>query len=313
MNQRALGKTGLTVSRLCFGTLTVSPLQAYRTPEQAAGLLEYAYNRGINILDTAEYYKNFPQIKAAQTCAGGMKIITKCHAYDEAGAAKSLQKALESTGRDCIDIMLLHEQESEWTIRGHGHALAYFYRQKEKGVIKAVGLSTHFAACARVAAELESIDVIESICNPKGLGIPDGTQQDMNDALALAHANGKGIIAMKALGGGHYGGDARRSIETVLSWPFVDTLAIGMQTFDEIDYNVALADGRVRLDLENDLFGQPRALHIADWCQACGACAERCQAGALSIQNGRMVVDETRCVLCGYCAGACREFCIKVY
>ncbi len=313
MNLYSLGKTGLRVSRMCFGTLTFSPIQTSVSPGAAAKLLSYARQCGINILDTAEFYENYAHIRAAGQAVNDMLIVTKCHAFDREGAKRSLQLAMQGTGRDNIDIMMLHEQESEWTLRGHAQALAYFYEQKERGTIKAVGISTHFVRCASAAAAMDGIDVIEAICNTKGLGIADGTQQQMNDALQRAHDNGKGIIAMKALAGGHLRDCAESSIQDVLRWSFVDTIAIGMQSIAEIDYNVSLLHGQVRRDLMGQLQAQPRRLHIANWCSGCGMCAKRCQSEALELSDGRMRVDETKCALCGYCAQACKEFCIKVY
>ncbi len=313
MNRTALGRTGLEVSRICFGTLTCSPLQARMSPPESAKLLEFAFQCGINILDTAEYYDNYQHIRAAGSAVEDMLIITKCHAYDRESARRSLQSALMGTGRSSIDVMMLHEQESEWTLRGHAQALAYFYEQKALGVIKAVGVSTHFVRCAKAAAHLEGIDVIEAICNPLGIGIADGTQQEMNEALNMAHENGKGIIAIKALGGGHLSGDSENALKTVLSWQFVDTIAIGMQNRAEIEYNLSVAQGAVRDDLKEQLNKQSRSLHIADWCTGCGQCAQRCQSGALKLSCGKMQVDLQRCALCGYCAPVCKEFCIKVY
>ena len=42
MQMNALGRSGLKVSRLCFGTLTMSPLQRDMTPEEGALLLRAA-------------------------------------------------------------------------------------------------------------------------------------------------------------------------------------------------------------------------------------------------------------------------------
>ena len=39
---------------------------------------------------------------------------------------------------------------------------------------------------------------------------------------------------------------------------------------------------------------------------------EFCRAGALSIRDGHAVVDEDKCVLCGYCARVCPQFAVKV-
>lgn len=308
-----MGRTGLLVSRLCFGTLTSSPLQADFSPEKAAALLVRAHERGVNVLDTAAYYQNYTHIRAAGRAIDSMRIITKCHAHDREGAAQRLREALRETGRTRIDVMMLHEQESEWTLRGHAQALAYFFEQRDAGVLGAVGVSTHFVRCALAAARMADIDVIEGICNARGVGIPDGGQEAMNEALALAHQNGKGVVAMKALEGGHRRADVAQALSEVMALPFVDTVAVGMQSADEIDFNVSVFEGNPCDEIAARIGQQPRRLHIADWCTGCGNCAARCQARALTLDNGKMTVQAGRCVLCGYCAAACEEFCIKVY
>jgi Fe-S-cluster-containing hydrogenase component 2 len=39
---------------------------------------------------------------------------------------------------------------------------------------------------------------------------------------------------------------------------------------------------------------------------------QRCKNHALSLQDGKSVVDAEKCALCGYCAAVCPQFCIKV-
>ena len=56
MQTRTLGRSALTVSRLCYGTLTMSPLQCNLSPREGADLLVYAYERGVRFLDTADLY-----------------------------------------------------------------------------------------------------------------------------------------------------------------------------------------------------------------------------------------------------------------
>ena len=46
MEMRSLGASGMQVSRLCFGTLTMGPMQRGFSPERGAALLTYAYARG---------------------------------------------------------------------------------------------------------------------------------------------------------------------------------------------------------------------------------------------------------------------------
>ena len=308
-----MGRTGISVSRLCFGALTLSQLQAALPIEKGAALIRLAMHQGVNCLDTAEYYQNYETICAAETEPEQLRLITKCYAYDRQGAEESLNKALAQSGRMMIDVMMLHEQESEWTLRGHSEALDFFVEQKEKGTIKAVGVSTHYVACAKACADHPKVDVIEAICNPAGLGIPDGTQDEMNAALARAHLNGKGIIAMKPLGGGHFSTNATASLEYAMSLEFIDSIALGMQTEAEVRLNAAIFNGLPCEPFMESVHRQPRRLHIADWCIGCGACVHRCANKALSIVNGRACVNTDACALCGYCAGACKEFCIKVF
>ena len=42
------------VSRLAFGSLTVSPLQVSPDTEAAADIIAYAFERGVNFIDTAQ-------------------------------------------------------------------------------------------------------------------------------------------------------------------------------------------------------------------------------------------------------------------
>jgi len=45
----------------------------------------------------------------------------------------------------------------------------------------------------------------------------------------------------------------------------------------------------------------------ADLCAACGLCAEYCQFGAVSVDDGHAVVDLAACMGCGVCASKCPQ------
>ena len=47
------------------------------------------------------------------------------------------------------------------------------------------------------------------------------------------------------------------------------------------------------------------AYKITDDCIACGACEAECPVGAISEQDGKMVIDADACLECGACAGVC--------
>ena len=313
MQMTTLGRSGLKVSRLCFGTLTMSPLQRDMPPEAGAKLLIHAYERGVRFLDTADLYGTYPHIGLALKDAPDYVISTKAYCYDEKTAREALERAFRGLGRDYVDLFMLHEQESLYTLRGHEEALVYLARQRELGHIGAVGVSTHFSACVAAAPRFEMIDVIHPLINAGGIGIQDGTRQDMERAIAAARARGIGIFAMKPLGGGHLIGSSREALEYAIDNPLLDAVAVGMQSIEEIDANVACFNGEAGCwELLDALRDRQRRVMVHDWCEGCGRCAERCRQGAIEVVDGRARVDQAKCVFCGYCARACPQFCIKV-
>jgi len=313
MEKVRLGARGPWVTRLLFGTLTMGPLQRNLPVEAGAALLCHAAERGAGFADTAEYYGTYPYIKEALRRYPDLVVCTKSYAYDIDGAKRSVENAQEGIGREYIDIFLLHEQESAHTLRGHAGAFEYYCRLRDEGVIGAAGISTHYVAATRAAASWPELDVVFPIVNEAGLGIADGTRADMERAILSAHANGRGVLAMKALGGGHLIDRRESALAYALNLPGVDAVAVGMQSEAEIDYNIALFEGRIPdEDCAKDSAAAPRRLIVQDWCAGCGGCAARCGHKALSLEGGKAVVNAERCVRCGYCAAACPESCLKV-
>lgn len=310
MQTNRLGKSGLVVSRLCYGTLTMSPLQKDLSPEAGARLLIHAYERGVRFLDTADLYGTYPHIRLALREAPDYVISTKAYCWDEPTAAAALERAFRGIGRDYVDLFMLHEQESLYTLRGHEEALVYLQKQKERGHIGAVGVSTHYVACVRAAPRFPMIDVIHPLINRAGIGIQDGSREDMEDAIRAAREHNIGIFAMKPLGGGHLIADNRAALQYAIGSPLLDSVAMGMQSVQEIDADVAAFEGD--LSLLDALKDRPRQIMVHDWCEGCGKCAGRCRQKAISIVDGRARVDSEKCVFCGYCARACPQFCIKV-
>lgn len=310
---KLLGRSGLKVSKLCFGTLTMSPLQRNMSPEEGAKLLIHAYEKGVRFLDTADLYGTYPHINLALKEAPDYVVSTKAYCYDRETAQQALERAFRGIGRDYVDLFMLHEQESLYTLRGHEEALVFLSEQKEKGHIGAVGVSTHFCDCTRSAPRFPMINVIHPLINIGGIGIQDGSRQDMEEAIKSAHDKGLGIFAMKPLGGGHLIQSNREAFEYILNAPWMDSVAVGMQSIEEIDANIAMFDGKPEAwEMLDKLHGRQRSIMVHDWCEGCGKCMERCRQKAITIVNEHASIDPEKCVFCGYCARVCPQFCIKV-
>ncbi len=313
MKKKQIGNTDVVVSALAFGTLTLSPLQQNFSPEKGRDLILYAAEKGITLYDTAQLYDTYEPLKLAIAKKPSLQVATKSYAWNKEEAQKAFDEARKALNKDYIDIFLLHEQESIYTMKGHREAFEFFLSQKSKGNIGAVGVSTHRVEVVDYGPRYPGLDVIHPLLNIEGIGISDGTRMDMEKACAKAHDAGIGIYGMKALGGGHLLGQVEEAIAYVRNLPFMDAVALGMQSFEEIDVNTALfADERPNARAIEKSRKAPRKLMIHDWCIGCGNCEKRCGQRAIIVKEGKAQVDLEKCVRCGYCAVTCPEFCIKV-
>lgn len=343
------------VSRIAVGSLTVSPMQADLPQDEAAEVLAYAFDSGLNFVDTAQYYENYPILREAfRRCRSPEKIVlsTKTYAYSRALAEEAVEEARRETDRDVIDVFMLHEQESYLTLKGHWEALEYLFECREKGIVRAVGASTHHTELVRGLIRLKEEGFTPDVCHPlynmAGIGIADGGEADMAEVLRQAHDSGIGVFGMKALGGGHLCASAEEALRFVLEKPFIDAAAVGMQSVEEVDANVRfLREGHFSAEDREKLAQKRRTLHVEDYCEGCGACAARCGEGALRLvpvseletssgeakfdftaefraQSGlaadapgqtamRAVPDDGKCVRCGYCTKVCPVFALKIY
>lgn len=313
MESIKLGKTGIEVSKLCFGTLTIGPLQKNFPLAKGTGILRAASELGVNFYDTAEIYDTYKYLKPVIKEYPKTVVATKCYAYDRKTAERSFAKAVKELGREWIDIFMLHEQESVHTLRGHAEALEYFMEKKEKGFIGALGISTHHIAGVIASTAHPLIEVIEAIINNKGWGIIDGTIADMEGALSRARTAGKGIIAMKPLGGGHLIQERERAFTYIRDLGCIDSIALGIQSEKEIKYAIAYLTGREREIKESEMPDiAARELIIEPWCTGCGHCMAVCQHEAIQVASKKAAVNRNRCVLCGYCGASCPQLAIKV-
>lgn len=343
------------ITRIALGSLTVSKMQAALPFDEAADVIAYAFDSGINMTDTAQYYENYDIIRAGlKKCRNPENVLvsTKTYAYSRALAVEAVEEARRELDRDVIDIFMLHEQESYDTLRGHMEALEYLLECREKGIVRAVGASTHHVSLVRGIMKLRerdgiTLDVCHPLYNKEGIGIADGDERDMAEAVSALHGMGVGIYAMKALGGGHLSGSAEDALGYVLSKGYIDAVAVGMQSREEVDANINfLLRGSFSAADKVKLSAKHRSLHVEDYCEGCGSCVRRCASGALTlvpaydsdgdgnsageaftdeflaesgiasgekVQKMRAKPDDTKCVRCGYCTKVCPVFALKIF
>jgi len=314
MEKRILGQSGIEASRLGFGCLGMSYLQQGYSARDGGRLIIHALESGIDFVDTAQFYATYSHL--AYVHDAGFKdftLCTKSYAYDEATAEAALTEALVGTKRDYIDIFMLHEMESAYTLRGHEKALAYYSKMKAKGYIKALGISTHYVSAAHSAALRDEISVIMAVCNVDGVGVADGTAEDMAEQLDFARSCGKGVVAMKVLGGGNLFGKAETCLDYINSLKSVDTILIGMSSRREIDANCAYFEknGSFRENFKQ-LASVQKRLIVESWCTGCGRCEARCSSKAIRVINGKAICDLSKCLRCGYCSKECPEMALKI-
>jgi aryl-alcohol dehydrogenase-like predicted oxidoreductase len=313
MEKKPLGNTGLWVTPIGMGVLTVGRSQRNLPVADGARLIRYALDRGIDFFDTAEYYETYPYLAAAQTQYGAalrdVALSSKSLARDACGMTRAIEDARQALGRDQIDIFLLHEIRTREDFKNRAGAWQALVDAKAKGLVRAIGLSTHHIDGAKTAAALSDLDVLFPLINFKGLGIrkgaSPGTREEMAEAIRQAAAAGKGVYTMKALGGGNLAADYTKAMDYVTALPGVTSVMLGMGAEQDVDDAVAYAEGRLPGAYRPDVSAKRMFVDQGD-CEGCGACIRRCTSKAIAMNpRGSAEIDTEKCVKCGYCAYAC--------
>lgn len=318
MEKKRLGNTGLQVTPVGFGVLTVGKTQLNLSIDEGAEVLRYALECGINFLDTAEYYETYPYIKKALQGTNFEPVIaSKSLGHSYGDMKHAIEEARVALNRDMIDIFLLHEvrNDPDWTNRAG--AWECLQDAKAKGLVKAVGISTHHVDAAVRAAETKEMDVLFPLINFRSLGIRkgtgSGTKEEMAEVIKYAAAAGKGVFAMKVFGGGNLTGHYLEAIQYVRELEGISSMMIGFGFHHEIDRILEVMNGTIDPNYVPDLSAKRIQIDQGD-CEGCGACIERCPNHAIYMnKHGLAEVDHQICLTCGYCAPMCPVRAIIMY
>jgi aryl-alcohol dehydrogenase-like predicted oxidoreductase len=198
MEQRRLGRTGLVVSTLGFGS---APLGFLNLPgSKAARLLNDALDAGVNLFDTAAAYPGSEEAIGAALAHRREKcvLVSKCgrpgspetdDSWTASSIAASIDQSLKRLQTDFLDVVLLHSCDVA-VLRG-SEALGALVKAQEAGKVRHLGYSGDNEAAA-AAAQLPEVEVVEisiSICD----------QINLDAVLPIATRNDVGVIAKRPL------------------------------------------------------------------------------------------------------------------
>lgn len=315
MNRNRLGLSGIEVSAVGMGTLTMGFSQKNLSTGEGARIIVHAVKNGINFLDTAQYYDTYRYLRPALDTIKSddnldMPVVcSKTLESDYESASAAVDECLSELNLEKIDIFLLHEVRGVADLHERSEAWRALRDKKASGLIRAIGISTHHVDACRAAANLDSCDVIFPLINKAGMGIRDGegpgARDDMAEAIKLCSNHGVGVFTMKAFGGGNIIEDYVECLDYVTSLEGVDAVMIGMGSLDEVDTAVSYFEGNLGSDYRPDISNKRMMVDQSD-CEGCGACKARCVSQAISWNDsGLAEISVEKCVRCGYCAPVC--------
>ena len=229
MRYRELGKTGLKVSEIGLGAEWLERHNA----EEVKEVIDCCEGYGINILDC---WMSEPNVRSnignalkgrrekwiiqghfGSTWQNGQYVRTR----DMDKVQEAFSDLLTRLQTDYIDLGMIHfvDEEAEFHRIMEGEFLAYVKEQKEKGVIRHIGMSTHNPKVGKLAALSGEIEMILFSVNPAFDLLP--ASEDMNTYFAdtyevslgginperaelyqICEQQGVGITVMKGYAGG---------------------------------------------------------------------------------------------------------------
>lgn len=317
MKKVILGNTKLEVTQVGMGVLPIGPNQRALPLEKGADVIRHALERGINFIDTAQYYQTYPYIREALKGTNFEPVISsKCLDDDYKSMEKAIEEARTAVNRDVIDIFLLHEVRTGRFEEKQG-AWECLQDAKAKGIVKAVGISTHHVDVTEKMASVKECDIVFPLINYAGLGIRKGSQagtaDEMMESIRACSRARKGIYAMKAFGGGVLTGNYQKALKYVLEKPEIQSTMIGFGLIQDVDDLFNYIDGKMPVDYNPDVSKKKMIIEQSD-CEGCGSCKAVCPAEAIFYnENGLAEIDQSKCLTCGYCAPACPVRALVMY
>jgi aryl-alcohol dehydrogenase-like predicted oxidoreductase len=246
-----LGRTGIRTSRLAMGTGTIggggeSNQTRLGTSPFVTLLLDGYHDNGLRFFDTADSYGSHPYVAAAikQLPRDKVTVLTKTDHRDPKDVRADLDRFRRELGTDHIDIVLIHcVTEDDWTTRYRG-VMDVLSEAKQKGIIRAHGVSCHSIEALRAAAAASDwVDIDLVRLNPVGAHM-DADADTVVGVVKQMRKAGTGIVGMKILGQGAMRDRPSEAVRFALGSGVLDAFTIGAESRreqDDLTHRIAAA------------------------------------------------------------------------
>jgi predicted aldo/keto reductase-like oxidoreductase len=249
VDQVMLGKTGIKLSRLGFGTGSDNGhAQTALGRDGFTKLIHYAYDQGITYIDTAQAYATFDWIGDAIKGLPREKLFIQSKVPGKPDdVLATIDRHRKTFNTDYIDSLLVHCMTRDaWTDEWK-RVMDAFNEAKEKKWIRAKGVSCHTLPALRAATASDWTEVHLVRVNPQG-NHTDGMKADWSGELhndispvmqeiKTTHAKGRGVIGMKIIGNGSFTdpADREKSIRFAMACKEIDAVVIGFTSTQQIN------------------------------------------------------------------------------
>lgn len=244
-----LGKSGVNVTRLAFGTGTLGGrVQRELGQDQFTRLVRYAYDRGIRFFETAESYGDMHRMLGVALKGiprDSYRLMSKITTSGGADPLQKIDELRKLANTDYFDIMLLHWQHvPTWPTdslrwqEGISEAQARHW-------VAARGASVHGLPALRKFPGNQWLQVAMIRMNQKGVRMDAenyatdglGNVSEVTGYVKEVLKEHMGVVSMKLVGEGQF--TARADRQAAMRYAFrnagVDCVTVGYKNTTEID------------------------------------------------------------------------------
>jgi aryl-alcohol dehydrogenase-like predicted oxidoreductase len=255
-----LGKSNVKVTRLAFGTGTISgQVQRDLGQEQFTRLVRHAYDRGIRFFETSETYGEMHKMLGVALKGiprDSYRLMSKVTTREGVDPREKIDQLRKLANTDYFDVMLMHYQHvATWptdTVRWQDGIL----EAKERKAVMGYGASVHGLPALRRFPGNQWLEIAMIRMNHKGTKM-DAEDYNTNGAgnvsevvshVKQVKSQGMGVISMKLVGEGAF--TTREDRQAAMRFAFnnagVDAVTVGYKSTAEVDeaienLNLALA------------------------------------------------------------------------